>query len=353
MLSLFLLIFNSLIYQLLRVHLKGYACSQPRFQNFGRAVGATKIVHTGIAGWPIPEAWVLTPIARLRKKFLFINVESAFWRLTPGLPASLKAQIRAYITEQVNRWCVNTGDVAIFTQDQYRHSLLTRHPEQGYVINASWIDEQVIISEAEASQLWHQKLSSYGGELKVLFAGRLIADKGVLVLLKAMAMLNSQSVPIQLDILGEGALLEACEQASQNSQPPVKIQLLGTVEYGAKFFTLLRDYHAIVVPSLSDEQPRIIYDAYSQGIPVLASNTHGIRDCVKDGETGKFMPLNDSSALANLLQWASENPDQLAKMGLNSLKMAFNLTHQEMHRQRWKILLERLETHDISAASLN
>jgi glycosyltransferase involved in cell wall biosynthesis len=317
-----------------------------------KAVGAADIVHTGVAGWPIPEGWLLTPIVKLRKKFYLIIVESAFWRLSPSSSKSFKSWIRAYIVEQGNRWCVNRTNLSFFTQEQYRCSLLTQNKNQGYVINASWIDEQIILSDAEAIKMWGQKVSSHDGGLRVLFAGRLTAAKGVLVLLEAMKSLSEQGISVKLDILGQGELLSTCEAATRDISGSVQIQVLKTVPYGSKFFNLVKNYHAIVIPSVSDEQPRIVYDAYSQSMPVLGSNTHGMRDCVREGETGKLIPANNAVALADLLKWAAQNPNQLAMMGLASLKMARSLTHQEMHYQRWKILLTRLNESQILGSSL-
>jgi glycosyltransferase involved in cell wall biosynthesis len=147
-----------------------------------------------------------------------------------------------------------------------------------------------------------------------------------------------KDISIRLDILGQGELIEECQKASQESKLPVQIRLLGVVSYGAQLFELMRQYHAIVLPIVSDEQPRIVYDAYSQGIPVLGSSTDGIKNCVQDGITGKLIPPNDPIALANLLKWSFQNLDQLEMMGLKAIEVASSLTHQEMHRQRWKIL---------------
>ncbi len=322
--------------------------SLPRsFFKLWKAVGEADIVHGSVAGWPIPDGWLLTPIVRLRQKFFLIIVESAFWRLAPNSPKSFRARIRARLAERINRWCINNTDLAIFTQDQYRRSLLTNTSKQGYVINASWIDDSIVMSAREAQEIWTRKLSKYGKELRVLFVGRLTLAKGVRVLLDAMQLLGQQGVPIRLDILGQGDLLAECQKASRDSQLPVHIQVLGTISYGPQFFDLLKDYHAIVIPTISDEQPRIVYDAYSQGVPVLGTATDGMRACVDDGETGKLVDLNNPIALANLLQWASENPEQLARMGLAGLKTAMTLTHEEMHRRRWKILLQTLNASQI------
>jgi glycosyltransferase involved in cell wall biosynthesis len=302
-----------------------------------QAVGEADIVHGGVAGWLIPEGWLLTPMVWLRRKFYLIVVESAFWRLAPTSQRSLKYRLKAAITERVNRWCVNRADLTIFTQEYYRRSLLNHKSEQGFVINASWIDEQNVCTEVAVKERWQQAQGE--AIARILFVGRLTPAKGVRVLLEAIPLAVQQGTSVQLDILGDGELLAECQAAAQKS---AHIRLLGTRPYGPEFFALLQEYQAIVIPTLSDEQPRLIYDAYSQGVPVLASDTDGSRACVIEGITGRLVAPNDALALANLLQWAAENRDVLAQMGLDSLKKAHSLTHQEMHRQRWQILLQSL-----------
>lgn len=304
-----------------------------------RAIGQADIVHTGVAGWPVPLGWLVTPIVRLRRKFYIIIVESAFWRLQPGMPATIKSRIRSSLSEILNRWCVNSADFAVFTQEEYRKSLLTKRPDRGHVIPASWIDKETIISEATAAQIWHEKLSPPSNrELKVLFAGRLNANKGVLILLESMKLLNRDNIPVKLDILGQGELLSECERVSQSLQGATEIRMLGTVPYGPELFQLLQRYHAIVVPSISDEQPRIVYDSYSQAVPPLASDTAGLRDCIQTGKTGMIAHSNDPVALAYLLKLGWENLNQLQSMGVASLQAARSMTHQEMHRKRWLLL---------------
>jgi hypothetical protein len=52
---------------------------------------------------------------------------------------------------------------------------------------------------------------------------------------------------------------------------------------------------------------------------------------------------NDPVALANLLKQSAENLNLLQNMGMTGLKYARSLTHEEMHRQRWQLLLIMLE----------
>ena len=307
------------------------------------AIGKADIVHSCVAGWPIPMGWLVTPIALIQGKFYVLVVESAPWRREPGTTRKITDRIIAYVSEIVNRWCVNNANLTIFTQSEYQQSLLTKRQERGHVIHASWIDEENIISEADAEEIWHKKLSPSTQKLKLLFAGRLEPSKGVLVLLEAMKILDNKNIAVNLDILGDGTLLSECKTLSKNLQKSVKIQILGTVAYGKEFFRLLQEYHAIVVPSLSDEQPRIVYDAYSQAVPVLASNTDGLRDCIQNHKTGVIVNSNDPVALADLIEWSGQNLPQLQSMGKASLQQARSMTHQEMHRSRWQLLLKMLQ----------
>ncbi len=308
-----------------------------------QVVQQVEVVHTGLAGWPFPYAWLLLPIVLLQNKFFFINVESAPWRLTSDRSYSWQEKLRALVYESAGRWCMKRADLSTFTQSEYRQSLLSCHSQQGYVMHASWIDAAQVLSETVALETWQEKQRS--PQLRLLFAGRLVQSKGVLVLLEAMRQLQS-ATPVQLDILGQGNLLSVCEHASGAIAPPHSIRLLGTVPYGDEFFALLRDYHALIVPNLSDEQPRIVYDAWSQAVPVLASDTAGLRDCIQDGQTGKLLPVGDSQALAAEIQRAAGEVAALQAMGMNALEYARGFTHEEMHHQRWRILVQTLAAYE-------
>jgi len=306
-----------------------------------RAIGKSDVVHLGVAGWPIPYGWVAWPMALMRGKPYAIVVESAPWRLQPGLPVTWKAKIRAAISEVLSRWCVNHASLVILTQEGYRRTLLTKAPDRGHVIHASWVDEENIVSHEDAAELWRSKRLTSGVSLKLLFAGRLARSKGVTLLLDTMQILIGEEIPVELDILGQGELRAECEAAC-NNWGAGKVRMLGTVAYDSAFFQLLRRYHAVVVPSFSDEQPRIVYDAYSQAIPVLANDTPGLRDCVENGRSGLLAASNEPASWTDLCKWCLENPDELEKMGHRGIELARGMTHRAMHRKRWRLLLDML-----------
>jgi glycosyltransferase involved in cell wall biosynthesis len=306
-----------------------------------RAIQQTEIVHAGIVGFPFPLGWLVTPAVYYWKKFYIVVVESAPWRLHTGSSASFKDRLRETIFEFMGRWCLNQASLSIFTQEEYRNSFLDKNNEKGYIIPASWIDDENIISSEVACQSWQKKAESQ--YIRIVFVGRLTLGKGILVLLEALRALDQKNVLIQVDILGQGELLKECENLKKVLQNSVEVNVLGTLAYGSTFFEQMQQYHAVVVPSLSDEQPRIVFDAYSQALPVIASDTPGLRSCVYPQKTGVLIKPNDAIALENALQDLLQNLDQLREMGLEALKVARQMSHQTMHQKRWQLLVEALD----------
>jgi len=307
-----------------------------------RAIREAQIAHCGIVGWPFPPAWIVIPLARLLRRRSIIIVESADWRPQPGAQVSIRRRAIALAYELLGRFCLSKADLTIFTTDEYRRSMLRERFEEGHVIHASWINGSDILSDEEAQVVWQQKLTNTSPALRVLFAGRLERPKGVLVLLEALRHLADQKVPVELHILGAGTLLADCEAAARDFQGRTRIQILGTTPYGPPFFAQVRQYHAVVVPSLSDEQPRIVYDAYSQAVPILGTQTAGLLDCVHDGRTGWLSRPNDSRALSELLIRAAGDTKALKTMGIEALCAARQMTHKRMHTERHRLLLSLL-----------
>ncbi len=304
-----------------------------------RALESATLVHAGVAGWPLAEAWILMPLLMLRRRLLYINVESAFWRLFPGQKAPLMRRIRAAVSERLNRWSVDASDISTFTHEGYRRSLLHRHPERGHVVEASWIDDADVLDDAQMQRVIERRYR-HTGALTLVFAGRLAPEKGLLVLLDAVAGALQNGVGVSLDIFGEGPLAGECRAriAALGADAPVRLR--GTMPYDRSFLETLGAYDMLVVPSLSDEQPRIVFDAYAQGLPVLASRTEGLVQCVEDGTTGALVPPRDVPALQACIARIAREPALLAEMSAACVARARRLTHQEMHRKRWRLLVE-------------
>ena len=308
-----------------------------------RLIGPYDFVHS-IYGrwWPFATPYLANLIARLRGKCLMVNVEASPWRLARGERASWVRRWQARAAEALNRWTISLADIAFFTHEGYRRDLMPKHPERGHVIHASWIDESIVLGDAAALARWQARPSG-GAPLRLLFAGRLQEDKGLHVMFEALQRLRSEGrTRLHLSIIGAGELEGVCREQAKLSDDRVQLDVLDPVPYGEPFFALLRRFDAMLVPSLADEQPRIVYDAYSQALPVLASATPGLKTCVTEGVNGRLFAPADAQALADTLRWAADEPAALQRLGLAALATARAMTHQDMHRRRHALIARLL-----------
>ncbi|MES2500735.1 MAG: glycosyltransferase [Pseudomonadota bacterium] len=311
-------------------------------------ISKAQIVHSAVAGWPIPEAWIICPMLVFKRRFHFINVESAFWRIPKGQTGSIKQKIRAAICERLNKWCVQSADLSTFTQDAYKNTLLGKQQHKGFVIPATWIDADNIVKPELLAGLIQSKSAQINKPIKLVFAGRLVLEKGILLLIQAVSELLDQGYLLSLDIIGDGALLRECEQLIQANKKQSSIKMLGTVQYGPDFFSLLHGYDLMVIPSLSDEQPRNVFDAFSQGLPVLCADTAGLMQCV-DQKTGYFFKTGDIESLKNQLIEIMQNRQALVNLSSACVDAVSNMTHKKMHEKRLEILNQALAKYGANA----
>ena len=303
-----------------------------------RGIRKANIVHTGFGGWPISEGWLAVPMGKLQGKFVITYVESSFWRVK-GPNAKWHQRIRGIVEEYLNQFCVNVADLRFFTSKAYANEFLKKDAKRAYVIPATWIDEEQILTEDQASAFWASKT----GHTRLLFAGKLISDKGVKVLIDAIRQVVREHVKLAITIIGDGPLRKECaDLADDVTGDSISVELLEPVKYGDPFFNLLRSYDAVLLPSLSDEQPRLIFDAFSQAVPVLGSDTGGICEVVDDQLNGRLFSPGDVDALARVLDWSSHNRQALQVMGMAALAKCHQFTHRSMHKTRHAILLKAL-----------
>lgn len=294
------------------------------------AISDAQIVHVAVAGWPFPLGWLAIPIARLRRRWLVLVVESAFWRVTPGAHVSHLRQLRAALWERINKRAAAACDIGFYTTQAYKQDLPTGVYATSYVLPAVWIDEEQLIDRDRLSVISTVRSGRF------LYAGRLTAGKGVAMLLAAI-----EQSGIAVDIIGEGDLAGTVLAAA--SRYPHLVRLLNPVDYGPPFMRLLDSYAALVVPTVTDEQPRVIFDAFARGVTVIASATTGNQQIVEHDRNGLLFAAGDPQALATALITANARPDRIAVMGETARTEMQGRTHRAMHAERGRLISDFIE----------
>ncbi|STO07072.1 glycosyltransferase family 4 protein [Exiguobacterium aurantiacum] len=153
-------------------------------------------------------------------------------------------------------------------------------------------------------------------QLKFLFVGRLVQEKGILDLLEAFADLSKRHPGATLTIAGE--LLP--NERDQETGKRVEAYLADNPNVHYAGFvtdtpTLFNNHDVFLLPSYREGLPRSILEAMASGLPVIATNIRGCREEVIDHETGYLVPVADPSALTAAMESFITHPERLDTYG--------------------------------------
>lgn len=140
-----------------------------------------------------------------------------------------------------------------------------------------------------------------------------------------------------MTIMGAGALRQQCKNFIAEYRGNVDVRFLDPVAYGKEFFEVLACHDFVLVPTLKQEQPRIVFDAFSQGVAVIGSDTSGIRD-VTNKDNALLFKRGDSSSLAEVIMSVAGDRPMALDMGLAGLEYVAGKTHLQMHKDRERFL---------------
>lgn len=115
----------------------------------------------------------------------------------------------------------------------------------------------------------------------------------------------------RLKVVGDGPLASMI-----NGQPGVDV--LGKQPSG-EVSRLMSEAQILVMPSECYEGlPMVIIEAFSQGIPVLASRLGAMKELIVEGKTGMLFEAGNGNDLAEKASWMLEHKEECKRMGGNA-----------------------------------
>jgi phosphatidyl-myo-inositol dimannoside synthase len=177
------------------------------------------------------------------------------------------------------------------------NSQATRDRVLGFGVDADRVE--VVNPMAEAPPDWRP----HPIPGRILYAGRLVAKKGALELVRDVWPRVADEHPeARLHIVGDGPMRAAVEEAARTAPHADRIQVLGRVprERLEEEFRQA-DVFAMVSRSTPGDFEGfgiVNIEAAVRGVPVVAYDADGVRDAVEHGRTGLVLPDLDPQAAA-------------------------------------------------------
>lgn len=136
---------------------------------------------------------------------------------------------------------------------------------------------------------------------RLVFAGRMVVDKGPLELIEAVSLLRAMGIDARATLFGEGKLL-ARVRARALTFPEGVIETPGIVD-NQTLFQALREATFACVPTRSrfvEGMPMALTEALAARTPVIASNCHVFKRAFRDGEGVRLFQEQDAQDLAEI-----------------------------------------------------
>lgn len=184
-----------------------------------------------------------------------------------------------------------------------RYVALTEFAQQKFV-EGGLPEEKVVV---KPNFIKDQGRGEPGGSY-ALFVGRISEEKGLHVAVEAW---RTADLSVPLRIVGSGPMED---QVRNQVSPSPNIEFLGE-RTRAEVLRLMKNAAVLVMPSIWYEGlPMTIVEAFSVGLPVVASNLGAMSTLIDHGRTGLHFEPKSSSSLAEQVRKAIENPDELQRM---------------------------------------
>lgn len=145
------------------------------------------------------------------------------------------------------------------------------------------------------------------------YIGRLSEEKGILTMLKAWEKLKA----IPLKIIGTGPSYEMIEFTIRLTGLHL-VELLGHLSHSSTLSSLKNSRFLIFPTEVYETFGRVVIEAFSTGIPVIASRIGAVTELIRDGETGLLFNPGDPTDLANKVNWLWNHPEVSRCMGKNA-----------------------------------
>jgi glycosyltransferase involved in cell wall biosynthesis len=155
------------------------------------------------------------------------------------------------------------------------------------------------------------------------YVGRLKRYKRVDLIIQAFARLGTPAA--RLEIAGAGDYRPELERLVQSLDLGARVRFLGRISESEKV-ALMRRAWALAFTSPKEGWGITNLEAAACGTPVVASNSPGIRESVRDGQTGYLVPHGDVAALAAAMSRLITTPNLVQALGVAGRRFAEQFT---------------------------
>jgi glycosyltransferase involved in cell wall biosynthesis len=149
-------------------------------------------------------------------------------------------------------------------------------------------------------------------DIVIVIVGRIVPIKNHALFLNAAKLLLEKHDNLKFAVVGGGELQEQSELLARELGISDRVVFAG---WWSEIEKVYADADITALTSDNEGTPVCLIESLSSGVPVVSTDVGGVRDVVKDGESGFLVPKGDAAAFAASVAKLIESPALRTRMG--------------------------------------
>lgn len=163
------------------------------------------------------------------------------------------------------------------------------------------------------------KLNFCENDFLVVYIAEFIPRKNHAFLLNAIPALKERIPDLKVLLPGKGTLLKDMKKLAVDLEIDDVVKFFG---YRKDIADLCQASDIYVSVSFQEGLPVSVIEAEASGLPIVASDIRGHRDCVKDGENGFLFSLGDNEKMCGEIFALYKSSELRERFSKNSVEIA-------------------------------
>ncbi|MDY6836570.1 MAG: glycosyltransferase [Thermodesulfobacteriota bacterium] len=178
--------------------------------------------------------------------------------------------------------------------------------------------------------------------LRMVTVGRLDPEKGMIYLIEAVSdLVRSGTKGVMLDIVGDGSEGMTLRRKVDDEGLSDHVVFRGYIPHGEALFRVYRQSDVLILPSLTEGCPQVLFEAMACGVAIVATRVGGIPFFIEDGGNGLLVnPASPGEIVSAILRLKGDR-SLLFRLANKGIETARKHT-VEIERQH---MLECIERH--------
>ena len=234
----------------------------------------------------------------------FAGAEGASYSFTMHGPTEFDEVERFRLREKV------AGAAFVACISDYARAQLMRLADPG-----DWERLEIVHCGVDTSRWMPPNARREENGLRLLTVARLAPDKGIRLLLEAVARVAGDGLEVTAEIVGDGPDREALEARAADLGLQGRVWFAGAVGRD-RIQERYEAADAFCLPSFAEGVPVVLMEAMALERPVIAPRVMGVPELVEDGVSGVLVAPGSVEALAAAIRRLAEaGPADLAELG--------------------------------------